>query len=61
MNAATVFPLAQSLIPAELEDRPEGVQVSELVLSSEASWGERSREELLSGEVNAGDEDRPGP
>ena len=61
VNAATVFPLAQSLIPAELEDRPEGVQVSELVLSSEASWGERSREELLSGEVNAGDEDRPGP
>ncbi len=60
-TAATVFPLAQSLIPVEFEDRPEGIQVHELVLSSEASWGERNGEELESGEVIPDDEDRAGP
>lgn len=60
-NAATVFPLAQSLIGAEVEHRPEGVRLSELVMTSEVAWGERSADELASGEVNPGDEDRSGP
>ena len=61
VNAATVFPLAQSLIGAEGEDAPEGVRLSELVLSSDVSWGERDPEELATGEVNAGDDERTGP
>ena len=60
-TAATVFPLAQSLIGAELDDRPEDVRVSELVLTSEASWGERNAAELESGEVDPGEDDRSGP
>ena len=60
-NAATVFPLAQSLIGADPDDRPEGVRLAELVLTSESSWGERSAEELRSGEVAPGDEDLAGP
>ena len=61
VNAATVFPLAQSLIGAIGEDAPEGVRLSELVLTSDASWGERDAEELETGEVNAGDDERTGP
>lgn len=60
-NAATVFPLAQSLIGAAGEDAPEGVRLSELVLTSDASWGERDPAELETGEVNAGDDERTGP
>lgn len=60
-SAATVFPLAQSLIGAVGEDAPEGVRLSELVLTSDVSWGERDAEELETGEVNAGDDDRTGP
>ena len=60
-NAATVFPLAQSLIGAEPDDRPDGVRLAELVLTSESSWGERSAAELRSGEVAPGDDDRAGP
>lgn len=60
-TAAAVFPLAQSLVAAPFEDRPEGVQVTELVLTSDASWGETNGEELVGGEVTPDDEDRPGP
>lgn len=60
-TAATVFPLAQSLIAPELGERPEGVTLSELVQTSDASWGERDADELESGEVTADDDDREGP
>ena len=60
-TAATVFPLAQSLIAPELSERPEGLTLSELVETSEASWGERDAEELESGEVAPDDDDRRGP
>ena len=60
-TAAAVFPLAQSLIAPELSERPEGVTLSELVLTSEVSWGERDGEEIASGEVAPDDEDRRGP
>lgn len=60
-TVATVFPLAQSLIAPELGDRPEGLTLSELVQTSDASWGERDADELESGEVIADDEDREGP
>ncbi len=60
-NTGSVFSLAQSLVPAEPDDRPEGVRISELVMTSDASWGERSAEELESGELSPGDEDRAGP
>lgn len=60
-TVATVFPLAQSLIAPELGDRPEGLTLSELVQTSDASWGERDADELESGEVTADDEDREGP
>ena len=60
-NAATVFPLAQSLIGAVGEDAPAGVRLSELVLTSDVSWGERDPEELETGEVKAGDDERTGP
>lgn len=60
-TAATVFPLAQSLVPVAFEDRPEGVQVYELVLTSDASWGETNGEELVGGEVTPDANDRPGP
>ncbi len=61
VNAATVFPLAQSLIATAPDELPEGVRLSELVLSSDVSWGERDPDELETGEVNAGDDDRTGP
>lgn len=60
-TAAAVFPLAQSLIVPELSERPEGVTLSELVMTSEVSWGERDGEEIASGEVAPDDEDRRGP
>ena len=60
-TVATVFPLAQSLIAPELGDRPVGLTLSELVQTSDASWGERDADELESGEVTADDEDREGP
>ncbi len=60
-TAATVFPLAGSLIGAEPDVRPDGVRLTELVLSSEVSWGERSAEDLLSGEVAPDDDEQPGP
>lgn len=60
-TAATVFPLAQSLIAPELDERPEGLTLSELVQTSDASWGERDADELASGEVTADDDDRKGP
>ena len=60
-NAATVFPLAQSLIATAPEELPARVRLSELVLSSDVSWGERDPDELETGEVNAGDDDRTGP
>ncbi len=60
-TAATVFPLAQSLIEPDPEDLPEGVRVSELVLTSDAAWGEEDEAELASGEVNAGEGERTGP
>lgn len=60
-TSATVFPLAQSLIPAAFEERPEGTQAYELVLTSEASWGERNGAELESGEVTPDEADRTGP
>lgn len=60
-TAATVFPMAQSLLPVAFEDRPEGIQVTELVLTSDASWGETSGEELVEGEVTPDAEDRTGP
>lgn len=61
VNAATVFPLAQSLIGSAPDELPNGVRLSELVLTSEASWGERDADELETGEVEAGDDDRAGP
>ena len=60
-TAATVFPLAQSLVPVAFEDRPDGVQVYELVLTSDASWGETNGEELVGGEVIPDANDRTGP
>lgn len=60
-TAAAVFPLAQSLIVPELSERPDGVTLSELVMTSEVSWGERDGEEIASGEVAPDDEDRRGP
>lgn len=60
-TAAAVFPLAQSLIAPELSERPDGVTLSELVMTSEVSWGERDGEEIASGEVAPDDEDRRGP
>lgn len=60
-TAAAVFPLAQSLIAPELSERPEGVTLSELVMTSEVSWGERDGEEIASGEVAPDDDDRHGP
>ncbi len=60
-NAATVFPLAQSLIATPPAELPAGMRLSELVLSADVSWGERDAEELETGEVNAGDDDRTGP
>ena len=61
VNAATVFPLAQSLIATPPAELPAGMRLSELVLSSDASWGERDADELETGEVNAGEDDRAGP
>ena len=61
VNAATVFPLAQSLIATPPAELPAGMRLSELVLSSDASWGERDADELETGEVNAGENDRTGP
>ena len=61
VNAATVFPLAQSLIATPPAELPAGMRLSELVLSSDASWGERDPDELETGEVNAGEDDRTGP
>ena len=61
VNAATVFPLAQSLIATAPDALPEGVRLSELVLSSDVSWGETDAEEIETGEVNAGGEERTGP
>ena len=61
VNAATVFPLAQSLIATPPAELPAGMRLSELVLSSDASWGERDADELETGEVNAGEDDRTGP
>lgn len=60
-TAATVFPLAQSLIAPEPGERPAGLTLSELVQTSDASWGERDADELESGEVTADDDDREGP
>ncbi len=60
-TAATVFPLAGSLIGAEPDVRPEGVQLTELVLSSEASWGEQGAADLLSGDARPDDDERAGP
>lgn len=60
-TAAAVFPLAQSLIAPELSERPEGLTLSELVETSEASWGERDAGQLESGEVAPDDDDRRGP
>lgn len=60
-TAATVFPLAQSLIAPELSERPEGLTLSELVETSEASWGERDAGQLESGEFAPDDDDRRGP
>ena len=37
------------------------MRLSELVLTSDVSWGERDPEELETGEVNAGDDERTGP
>ena len=61
VNAATVFPLAQSLIATPPDELPRGMRLSELVLSSDVAWGETDPEELETGEVNAGDDERTGP
>ncbi len=61
VNAATVFPLAQSLVATPPAELPRGMRLSELVLSSDVSWGEVDAEELETGEVNAGEDERPGP
>ena len=61
VNAATVFPLAQSLIATPADELPRGMRLSELVLSSDAAWGEVDPEELETGEVNAGEDERAGP
>ncbi len=58
---ATVFPLAESLIGAEPADAPAGVTLTELVLTSDVSWGERDADELLSGEVIPDEDERAGP
>ncbi len=60
-TAAAVFPLATSLIGAEPDTRPAGITMTELILSSDVSWGERDTEELLSGEVTPGDDEPTGP
>ena len=61
VNAATVFPLAQSLIATPPDELPRGMRLSELVLSSDVAWGEVDPEELETGEVNAGEDERAGP
>lgn len=61
VNAATVFPLAQSLIASPPDELPRGMRLSELVLSSDVAWGEVDPEELETGEVNAGEDERAGP
>ena len=61
VNAATVFPLAQSLIATPPDELPRGMRLSELVLSSDVSWGEDDADELETGEVAAGEDERTGP
>ena len=61
VNAATVFPLAQSLIATSPDELPRGMRLSELVLSSDVAWGEVDPDELETGEVNAGEDERAGP
>lgn len=61
VNTATVFPLAQSLIATSPAELPRGMRLSELVLSADVSWGEVDPDELETGEVNAGEDERPGP
>ena len=61
VNAATVFPLAQSLIATPPDELPRGMRLSELVLSSDVAWGEVDPDELETGEVNAGEDERAGP
>ena len=61
VNAATVFPLAQSLVATPPDELPRSMRLSELVLSSDVSWGEDDRDELETGEVAAGEDERAGP
>ena len=61
VNAATVFPLAQSLIATPPDELPRGMRLSELVLSSDVAWGETDAGELETGEVAAGEDERAGP
>lgn len=61
VNAATVFPLAQSLIATPPDELPRGMRLSELVLSSDVAWGEVDPDELETGEVAAGEDERAGP
>ena len=61
VNAATVFPLAQSLIATPPDELPRGMRLSELVLSSDVAWGETDPGELETGEVAAGEDERAGP